>query len=309
MDSESNILVNETEEEEDPKEQSVVFGDGESAISSLAWGDDSLSRFDFSYDARRDSCLQISPATKLRKSLPDVTVGKKKKSSKKEKKDESKSKSKKKRSEKKKKSKKRLDTPVTDLDESDSVFVESTCVLDATEVSELASVADSLSVAERSKSKKKKKKKDESTKSKKCKLPKMKKGKSKKKVVSPETAVGLSERTDEASQKSFVRMEEEGQSDDAAYLPTYLSPKVIVRKSLKQASDVKPGPEFPITKKNTIQSIPDLLSSPVKPAAETPTATTKVATVGIPFLPDIKDTLTTPAKTSSSSDRSRRPDP
>merc|ERR1712224_1082407 len=148
--------------------------------------------------------------------------------------------------------------------------------------------ADSVSCASRSK-KKKKKKKDES-KSKKSRQSKMKKGKSKKRVVSPETAVDASESTVEASESTvdnldatnttFVSVDEEERTSDdeaaiKAYLPNWLSPKDKMKKSIKYGSKVKSDPETPNTKKETMQVVPDMLSSPVKPAAETPSVTTE----------------------------------
>jgi len=307
-DNETKVEVNETKKEEELHQETVVVDDGASVISSLAWGDDSVSRFDFGYDARHDSVLKMSPVAKLRKSTPDVTGDKKKK---KKKKDESKSK---KRSDKKK-SQKKLDAFEAALKETESVFAgstiaESTSILDATDVSTIASLADSVSCASRSK-KKKKKKKDES-KSKKSRQSKMKKGKSKKRIALPETAVDASESTDEASEytvdnldatnTTFASMDEEGRiSDDEAatkaYLPNWLSPKDTMKKSIKSGSKVKPGSETPNKKKQTMQIVPDLLSSPVKPVAETPIDTTEKSDLipeKIPYLPNIDAIPTKP---------------
>jgi len=311
----------ETRKVEEPHENTVVVDDGASVISSLAWGDDSDSRFDFAYDARFDSLLRMSPASMVRKSLPNVYAKKKKKSGKTKKDD-----SKKKRAQKmkKNKSKKRLDASESVLDASESALDVFESVLDITETSTTASLEDSPSLADQSKSKRKKKKKDESSKSKKKRAEKMKKKKSKMKLVGSEVDVDASESTIEASestvdvseakldvtQTSFVSLEDDVPTSDdeaaiKAYLPDWLSPKDSSRKS------AAPGAETPTVKKDIMLVVPELLLSPAKPAGETQRETTEKSdpiSEEIPYLPNIRCTPTAPA-TETGPTKSSRPDP
>jgi hypothetical protein len=303
----------------------VEIDDDPSEVSSLGdslkWGCDSDSRFDFGFDARLDSQLQMSPPERIKKKVkPKKATGKKR-----EKKDESSSvKSRKKKSESK--SSKSL-KPKKTKTKTKKAIATFEAAMNASMVSESSTIEASESTMEASESTTESSVVSSVTTESKRRKKKTSRSKSKSNTRKSKKPLDSTETTFHAEDSPLSEDEGSSSRSERAYLPIFLTPKKSAtatptsRKKKARASPLRRNGPLPPLASETIPFFTSLsdksprmrrrpsasAAAAVSPSVTEAMTTSYVSERGIPYFPNILAGPSAPIADRPTSTAKRRP--